>query len=705
MNLSSPPRSLPVWLAPLSFLVLAFLVVLLTLHTDRATRAFSACAVPPDTIQGIPEPRFFLENDSYVWLSHARDLIASGGWRLRHTFMDNAPYGRPMHWSHLLIWSILLPAKAVMSLAHWPAARAVELVGVWAMPAWHILFLGLLFFALPRRIGFLPTLLLALLAISNECIAIAFFPLKPDHHIFQMAFATAFFLCLQRAASVGLPSPTSTPLPPNRLPIFRFPLPPSDAEALRAATAAGIFLGLLYWIGATVAFVVLALSSLAVLPLLPCFRTPVPSPSPLPPALWRRFAIAAVSVAAACWLLEYAPNHFSMRLEVNHPLHWLPILGAALGFSSLSALSRRPRPADFLSPRLLLAAVFCLSLPLAIALGPVSWHLLKDPLLQRLHQTYIVEFLHGNSAPSALLATYRLPAIALLAAPLVLLFGKRLVLPPHSRPLLFSSLLFALLFLAAAIWQLRWGYFCATALYSLATLLCLALLEIRRPRLFRLFSSAVLLVAFLSLADAIYALRCRLRLESGIANASSIPDDWIQNDMYKRMGLRLALQMGTNQWAVAGIPDKAPPFYYFASIPSLASFYWENAPGWHAETAIMADTSPGFSNALALARQRGITHLVSGLASSSPNKFLHIGTGISNQTYAATRTLCGHITHTQLFSRLPPVLLDDLALNHAVTQRVVFRTPSGYAQETAQIHVFTLSSPGNGHSGNHAAWD
>lgn len=91
------PRTCPALLAPLSFLAFALLVVFLTLHTDRAARSFSACAVPPNTIQGIPEPRFFLETDSYVWLSHARDLVASGGWRLRHTFMDNAPYGRPMY--------------------------------------------------------------------------------------------------------------------------------------------------------------------------------------------------------------------------------------------------------------------------------------------------------------------------------------------------------------------------------------------------------------------------------------------------------------------------------------------------------------------------------------------------------------------------------------------------------------------------------
>ena len=680
----------PLRLLPLLFFFgFAGLIVFLTLHTDRATRSFSACAVPPDTVPGIPEPRFFLENDSYVWLSHARDLLNSGGWRLRHTYMDNTPYGRPMHWSHLLLWTILGGAKAIMAVTHWPPARAIELAGVWSMPFWHIVFLALLFFALPRRIGLLPSILLALLAITNECIAIVAFPLKPDHHIFQMVFGMAFFLCIQRAASAGLPAPA---IPPSeRLPLCRFPLPPDSAEALRAATAAGIFLGLLYWIGATVAFFVLALSALSVLPLIPCFRTPTPKTSPFPPTLWRRFAVSAIAVSAFFWLLEYAPDHFSMRLEVNHPLHWLPIAGVALGLSTLSSLPRRLRLADLLAPRILLAAILCAFLPLLIAFGPVSWHLLKDPLLLRLHQAYIVEFFHSSVSLHALLATYRLPALALLAAPLILLARNRLSLPPHIHSVLFSSFLFAIFFFAAVTWQHRWGFIFAAALYALAFLLGLALMEIRSPRCARFAVAAALLAAALSIVDAVYAIHCRLRLENRLAVADAIPDDWIRYDMYKRISLRFAAQMGTNRWAIAGIPDDAPSVYYYASIPSVASLYWENAPGWHAETAIMADTSPAFSNALATARERGITHFISGLSSSAPGKFLHIGTGVSNQVYAATRTFSGHITHPQLFDRLPPALHEDPALNNAFTQRVVFRTPSGYAQETSQLHIFTLS--------------
>lgn len=687
-------RSFPTLLHLFSFLLFlgfAGLVVFLAIHTDHAARSFSACAVPPDTIPGIPEPRFFLENDSYVWLSHARDLLNSGGWRLRHTCMDNTPYGRPMHWSHLLIWSILLPAKAIMAIAHWPAARAVELAGVWAMPFWHIVFLALLFLALPRRIGLVPTTILALLCVSNECIAIVAFPLKPDHHIFQMAFGTAFFLCLQYTACAGLPPPSSSPMAPHRIPLCRFPLPPSPAEALRAATAAGVFLGLLYWIGATVAFFVLALFSIAVLPLLPCFRPHIPSPSPFPPALWRRFAVSAVTVAAACWLLEYAPSHFSMHLEVNHPLHWLPIAGVALGLSTLSSLPRRPRPSDIFSPRLLLVVALVAAIPLIILFGPVSWHQLKDPVLRRLHDAYLVEFQPFRPTLSALFATRRLPALALFLTPVVLLCAKRLSIPVRARPVLLSSFLFVFLFLAAACWQQRWGFLFSAGLYALAILLFLALhapppppgtRSIRRPLL--------ALAATLLVADAAYAIHARLVLESRIASAAAIPDVWIRNDMHKRLSLRLAGQMGTNRWSVAGCPNIAPVLYYYAGIPSLASHYWENLDGWHAETAIMADTSSGFTNALAITASRGLSHLIVTESPSAPLLFQQVGTGSTNLVSAIRDTFCGHLANPRFRSGLPPEIFDDTDLNAIANKPVVFRTPSGFAQETSTLHLFAL---------------
>ena len=60
----------------IGILLIALHVAGFTLHTDRAARAFDARVVnaPAD----LTAPRFFLDNDSYAWLAHARELMASG---------------------------------------------------------------------------------------------------------------------------------------------------------------------------------------------------------------------------------------------------------------------------------------------------------------------------------------------------------------------------------------------------------------------------------------------------------------------------------------------------------------------------------------------------------------------------------------------------------------------------------------------------
>src|SRR5690606_27491421 len=106
----------------MGLIMIAAIIIFFTVHTDRAARSFDATFVPPQTIPGLEEPRFFLDNDAYAWMAHTRDLMRSGGWRLRHTYMDNAPYGREMHWSHLLIWTIRGMASAIMSKTDMTAA-------------------------------------------------------------------------------------------------------------------------------------------------------------------------------------------------------------------------------------------------------------------------------------------------------------------------------------------------------------------------------------------------------------------------------------------------------------------------------------------------------------------------------------------------------------------------------------------------------
>src|SRR4051794_25954735 len=64
----------------------------------------------------------FLENDSYYWLSYSRRIGDGETLRVRHTHVDNAPFGRPVHWSQSVSWLLVILGKTRQALFHetWP---------------------------------------------------------------------------------------------------------------------------------------------------------------------------------------------------------------------------------------------------------------------------------------------------------------------------------------------------------------------------------------------------------------------------------------------------------------------------------------------------------------------------------------------------------------------------------------------------------
>src|SRR5687768_9341451 len=85
--------------AGLGAALLLGLSALIVLHSARSwiqsaavvDQGFSANAGAPAHSGG---EAIYLELDSYYWLGFARDLQASGDWRLRWTRRDNPPEGR-----------------------------------------------------------------------------------------------------------------------------------------------------------------------------------------------------------------------------------------------------------------------------------------------------------------------------------------------------------------------------------------------------------------------------------------------------------------------------------------------------------------------------------------------------------------------------------------------------------------------------------
>lgn len=662
-------------------------IVIFTVHTDRAARAFDACAVPPNTIPGLPEPRFFPDNDPYAWMAHTRDLMASGGWRIRHTFMDNAPYGREMHWSHPLIWTLRGMATGIIAVTGWPVARAVELAGIWAMPLFQFLFLGLVWVGLAHKLGCFSAGLFVFLCLSLTGFANAFYPLLPDHHGLQLVTGLFSFMCLQlggmgwtrtepeSAASIGEGTFRSLSFPPLR-------------EARRWFIASGIFGGLALWLGATVWLFGLVITSLATATVLPAIFRPPSSGHRYHADLWRIWAFAGAAVAAGGYLLEYAPAHFAMRLEVNHPLYWLCWIGVAeclrvAGRCATLRFWQNRQPADWIFAAMGLLAA--LALPFLALYGPKEWHSLHDPLLQRLHANFINEFQTAwasirNQPIGFFYSNFGLlPLVAAGTAFGVFRAGRR---PRAADAFLRPAIVFAALYFLLMLSQMRWGFFAAGALVWLGILSLstwqVSLLGDRKW---------TAIVAGALLLNGLVADVQRWRAENRAAVALKVPSGWIQASLSKRRALQWGLAAGTNEWRMVGMATEAPILYYYTGIRTVASYYWENMAGWHAEAAFFTDVPAG-ERARQIARERGLTHAFAKPTETLPRLFTTIQTG-KFEPADLHQSLAGQLAFSTN-ATLPAWIRRDAPLSAMADKLYAFRTPEGLIGEITTGQIFRL---------------
>ena len=579
---------------------------------DRATVAVVRSAIPPDTLSGLHEPRFFLSPDSYAWLAHTRDMLMADDWRIRHTRMDNAPYGRPMYWSHLLIWELATHARLLQRLhPNMGLSPALEIAGRCAMPLFAVFFWIPIYAFLCRKLGFLPAAVWLAVSAAIPFLNEAASPLAPDHHLFQQNLMAATLLCLT-FANWGRVATSPHPSRPSSAPSFwiRIPPPPSETSARRWFAAAGACHAALLWIGATVwtvAHGILCLAALAAL-------FPSSSGSRPAPRLWNTFLAVALPLSVAFYLLEYAPRFPGMRLEVNHPFHWLFLFGTVLALSRVCSL-RGLRPPKMLRP-LLVPVLLAAPLPLALLFGPSSWHALHDPALSLLHGRYIEEFRplfdRLRSQPFFPLATFRFFLLPVLLGPWFLFLRQSdascsFIHP--LRPLSAAVLCYALLY----VWQIRWGHLMAALLPLLAVFAVSVFANSQAapaPSPHGTRRLALVFLAVLFLDATISATRSVIFLRHW-SDPNRCPAQWLREDSVKRAALRFAVALqGNDSAAFAGLPAQAPAFYWFAGIPSLASFYWENADGWHDEAALFSDPTPDASAARAIAARRSLSHLL-----------------------------------------------------------------------------------------------
>ena len=611
----------------------------MTILLDRAVDLFAKRTTPNLHDLSAPAPwrhsRLFVDPDAYVWLSYARDLRASPHFRIRWTHMDNVPHGRPVHWAQLPIWSLCAIAAALETTGI-PYPDSLELAGRVLLPLLGFLSFSALWLFLRRSI---PPGLAALVVLSLAIMLFwDFHPLRPDHHGFHLAVAAAVVLPLL-FSSFGFAPPSFR----NRLPFL----------------ISGAFGGVALWLGATVfCFTLVAVALAAALALFPRRSS---ADSPLDSAVWRVWGLAGCLSALFLYLLEYAPNHFSMRLEANHPVYAISFLGIGECIHLLARL--RHDPATRPSPRFLLhttAALAVAVLPSLVLFGPAAWYIPRSTLMLRLHARHIQEFrpLHvlcaeqGDSFPFVLILRL-LPALA--ALPFLL---RR----PIRRPAIFAMAILAI-FIPLYLWQNRWELF--VVLYALLPVLAVQDLNPpAAPALQRNVFLSIALLIPLSIAlwhnlaplpayfrgtsfdpAALFSFQCRA-LATQFRPALAASDATPHSDAP----------------ALLAPADLAPYFWYYARIPSVASYYWENLPGFAAAAVAFADSAPDAPTARAIAESRHLSHLLVFEGARDAMLYDDLHAGIFSRDHAA-RTLAGILSGAAPGTALPSWLGVDPALN------------------------------------------
>ena len=615
-----------------------------------------------------PAGPVYMENDSYYWLGMAEQMRQDGVWRVRWTMGDNAPWGRPVYWSQSIAWLINgVAALPPFCAAEFPLIAA----SFWVNPLIQVAVIcGLVVLLLP--LGWRVVMAALALFVALGDISWAFSTLRPDHQSLQAAFAVLMLAALFREG-FGFGRPHLLPGDKEGVAIERGRRWPFIFAVICAGlglwVSSAVFMPLL--IGLTV-----AVSAVAIF---------MAAPAPSSPKCWIVWGAAAGLTSLVFWLVEFFPAVQQTRLEVNNPAFsvWVFLLGC--GMALAVGLTGKEGSAKLRSFGLLvLVAMLCLLLPAVILFGPTAWYWPRDISMDRLHNFIMEFYTFCNFTKGKPLST--LWGLYYLTLPL----GFLLIIPAlrwrnaTSRPALWILLLLMCALFAMSMRQIRWLALFAPVLALAAgvSVACLSVVALRLKKFGHLIS-AMIVVALLVQVSFLAAQQVRA-LNAVIAGRSLL-NELVPAVLNKHFAVSLASRPDKPA-AVMADPNLAPALYYFAKIPSVASFYWENRDGVRDAGVFFADTGD-LQEAAKIAHRRAITHIIVPSGPLFPNYFEFVKHGHYDTDRAKT-TLAAKLTEGSALS-LPGWIEVDEELDR------LGKAPFVYKRETVEqyLNVYKVTGP------------
>jgi len=614
--MTAAPSSPRVW-AWATLILCALLAVLLFLadalarwNTVAQISAVTFSEVPPHSTAlppGAWEEHLVMPHsavDGRWWVVHTRQMLREGSWRARWTDRDNAPEGREVHWSSLPVWILAASAGVRSWGTGLPAEHFVSAAALAFGPLTLVIGLAVLAWLATRGFGPFAALYYLVVLMTSFGVVRCFIFGETDHHGVVLIFISASLLCLLCGGGGYVRGRKSKQGDAQEL--------PTEEQARRWFTASGLLGAAALWVSAATAIPVLFGAGLGALlgALVAAFAG---WRDQLRPGLWLVWGAAGCAGSLFFYLLEYFPDGFGLRLEVNHPLYGLAWLAAAnLLRVSVDWIKTGQLPRGAWSS--LIFSVLLAAVPPALVFArgeDVFW--VSDKFLLDLHHEYISEFQSlgevldiGGMHATTWLIIYPWVFVALATALLSFL-------PPH-RPRTIMRLLpvilpAVLVMQTLAVLQVRWGSI-AFALWALCVLVILS--DVLSRPVGDKFKTALLAIL---LASAWLSLTFGLLPE--VARAHKDEAGCLQSPLKEEVGGHLLIRDVTHRLlqsspgllpTVLTGPNTSTEMVYHGGVRVLGTLYWENTPGLKRAAEIFAAGTE--QETKRLLEEAGVTHIV-----------------------------------------------------------------------------------------------
>lgn len=621
----------------------------------------------------------YFDDDPYIWVINAEDMLEKGAWRIRHTEVDNVPWGREMHYSQSLSWLMLLTGRIHSWISGEPMLAAISKAGIWVNPIlFSVLLIGI-FLLIENRMGFAPAAIAVVWMAGQGEVAWAFHPLRPDHQTLHIIFSVSSLILLSLSGLGWIETRTTFGSPWLR------PLEPPGSRKIanRYFIAAGIAQGLGFWIGAIVqtAFLAITVGAVGIFALFFARRLSQGTRE-FDPTGWRLWAWSGAATSLLMYAVEYVPNHFSWRLEVNHPLYaivWLASGEILTVLFSARAGSRWPTRPEWM--RLMIGGVGIAALPATLFFAGAHVYVLRDPeylrLLSRINEFQTYSQLHGNAALGAFFRNYLLIPVFFLTAWGLLLFRR---LASYEFLALWVSVLLATGVLVLGFNQQRWLCFYAV----LGSWIIALVVSLIGGRIKSAYSVWVALACVTIAVAAIPLYRQPLERMAQLREGKKLVEPVAVPMLIKRYALALGQALVGQDVRFMADAGLAAPLHYYSRLKSVGSFYWEDVGGLHDTDAFFDSTSDPM--AAEILRARGITHVLTRATPGAAAEIHFVKTGNTNLDTSAPNLAWRMAVRPE---SLPRWLQTDSTLRQLEASRTTF----GPVTASGNMRVWKVELP------------